>query len=511
MNIKLNIKSYLFFKLVLTSLIVSVNMSYAAKGEAHPEANQKKYIFDRVYTADQNSNTVSVYHPGTQKFLGQIVLGTPRGIENPDILNPLYKGEVNVHGMGFSPDHKTLCVVSDVTHRVTFINTETNTVIGATNVGLAPHECFFTQDGTESWVSVRGEDHLAAISMLEGNEYLQEVDKINVEPGPGMTIFERGGHYAYVCNSFNPIFQVVDVQQRKVVKTLSGLQTPFCPFLYFSPDETEIWLTHKDQSGYITRIGDIKDMDNIHIKEVLETGYLTNHLFPIHKNNSDYIYVTIGGENVVKVYKVGQDKQPSLLVNEINVPARPHGIWASPDYAFVYIGLENADGVAVIDTHTDKVVSVMYGGQAPQALVYVPNAVSPDNTGTENLEQPFTQIQPVNYLLYAGPAGGQARGFVNLRNAGLVDIFTVNASYLKPNTTYSVYIKNENTLQEIALFETNPNGIGHTRTVGPIRTLINTENIQAAADYEIIIVKKGDSPKINKDITLTSQANDDNQ
>ena len=38
---------------------------------------------DRVYTADQNSNTVSVIDPASNTLLGQIRLGNPR----PDILS----------------------------------------------------------------------------------------------------------------------------------------------------------------------------------------------------------------------------------------------------------------------------------------------------------------------------------------------------------------------------------------------------------------------------------------
>ena len=70
---------------------------------------------DRIYTADQNSNTVSVIDPVANKLLGQIRLGNPR----PDVLSPLYRGEVNVHGLGFSPDHTTLayrCGFADHSH-----------------------------------------------------------------------------------------------------------------------------------------------------------------------------------------------------------------------------------------------------------------------------------------------------------------------------------------------------------------------------------------------------------
>jgi len=63
---------------------------------------------DRVYLADQSSNTVSVVDPASEKLLGIIRLGDP----TPGNLSPLYKGQLLVHGMGFSPDHRTLDVVS---------------------------------------------------------------------------------------------------------------------------------------------------------------------------------------------------------------------------------------------------------------------------------------------------------------------------------------------------------------------------------------------------------------
>ncbi len=55
---------------------------------------------DRVYAAEQFSNTVSVIDPVDNKLLGVIRLGDPQ----PGNFSPLYRGQVLVHGMGFSPD-----------------------------------------------------------------------------------------------------------------------------------------------------------------------------------------------------------------------------------------------------------------------------------------------------------------------------------------------------------------------------------------------------------------------
>jgi DNA-binding beta-propeller fold protein YncE len=79
---------------------------------------------DRVYAAKQFSNTVSVTDPADNKLLGVIRLGDPQ----PGNLSPLYTEQVPVHGLGCSPDHKTLAVVSIGSNSVAFIDAETNAV-----------------------------------------------------------------------------------------------------------------------------------------------------------------------------------------------------------------------------------------------------------------------------------------------------------------------------------------------------------------------------------------------
>jgi YVTN family beta-propeller protein len=59
---------------------------------------------------------------------------------------------------------------------------------------------FFTPDGKEIWVTVRGEDY---VSVLDGTTY-EESARIKVPAGPGMQNFSPDGKYGYVCSSFNP-------------------------------------------------------------------------------------------------------------------------------------------------------------------------------------------------------------------------------------------------------------------------------------------------------------------
>ena len=187
---------------ILTVLLAATALAggrYALAGQVPCAASDPDIAIshrDRVYAAEQFSNTVSVTDPVDNKLLGVIRLGDPL----PASFSPLYKGQLLVHGMGFSPDHRTLAVVAIGSNAVNFIDTATNSVKHITYVGRSPHEAFFTNDGKEVWVTVRGENYVA---VLDGTTY-EEKTRIVVANGPGMTIFSPDGKYGYVCSSFVP-------------------------------------------------------------------------------------------------------------------------------------------------------------------------------------------------------------------------------------------------------------------------------------------------------------------
>src|SRR2546430_9142053 len=195
------------------SLCILLATTLSASAGQAPDPSDKPDIpisaRDRFYSSDQFSNTVSVIDPAGNKLLGAIRLGDP----TPANLSPLYRGQLLVHGMGFSPDHRTLAVISIGSNSVSFIDTATNVVKHVSYVGRSPHEAFFTPSGSEVWVSVRGENYLA---VLDAKTY-QEKSRITVPNGPGMTIFSPDGKYAYVCCSFSPETVVISTADHEIV------------------------------------------------------------------------------------------------------------------------------------------------------------------------------------------------------------------------------------------------------------------------------------------------------
>src|SRR5271167_1746920 len=171
--------------LILSGLLLAtalVGARHAVAGQAPAAASDPDIPIshrDRVYAAEQYSNTVSVTDPASNRLLGVIRLGDFIGT-----LSPLYRGQLLVHGMGFSPDRRTIAVVAIGTNSVIFIDTQTNRIKHVTYVGRSPHEAFFTPDGSEVWVTVRGENF---VSVLDGTTYEMKT-RVIVPNGPGMQI-----------------------------------------------------------------------------------------------------------------------------------------------------------------------------------------------------------------------------------------------------------------------------------------------------------------------------------
>jgi YVTN family beta-propeller protein len=457
-----------FISFVTVSLLAALGLLEAATAGQAPYASTAPNIpishRDRVYAAEQFSNTVSVTDPVDNRLLGVINLGTPL----PGNFSPLYAGQLLVHGMGFSPDHRTIAVVSIGSNSVSFIDTATNTVKHTTYVGRSPHEAFFTPDGREVWVSVRGENY---VSVLDGTTY-EEKTRITVPNGPGMQIFSPDGEYGYVCSSFSPETVVISVPYHQIVGHITQV-SPFCPNIAATPDGKQVWFTLKDTGKVMV----FDARPPFSLLKTIDTGPITNHVnFAVNAKGS-FAYVTVGGLNEVLAFRTDDFSQ----VATISVGKLPHGVWPSGDGTRVYVGLENQDRLAAIDTLANKVIATVPIGQAAQAVNYVPNAV-PEGDGTQGL-QPLGVAGQAAHLTLAPPGHDtgamQAPTSVSLFDQGLIQVLEASATGLEPMKPYVLALsetKNgEGTFESLASFMTNPAGAAIVNTMGPIRQLVQTD------------------------------------
>jgi YVTN family beta-propeller protein len=296
-----------------------------------------------------------------------------------------------------------------------------------------------------------------------------------VPAGPGMTIFSPDGKYGYVCSSFNPETVVITVADHQIVGRVKQ-DSPFCPNIAATPDGKQVWLTLKDIGR--TMVFDARPPFSV--LKSFETGPISNHVNFAGNSKGTFAYVTIGGLNEVKVFRT-DDFSP---VATIPVGKLPHGLWPSGDGSRIYVGLENADAVTAIDTLTNKVIATSAVGQAPQAIVYVPNAV-PDGAGTQGLQPLGLAGQAAHLALGAVENGKLTAGAekaptsVTLFDQGLIQVLQASVTGLQPKQPYVLALAQQSdgrgALEPLASFMTNPAGSAIVGAAGAIRQVVQGE------------------------------------
>ena len=459
-------------------LLAALDLGKAFAGQAPGAATDADIPIssrDRVYLSDQFSNTVSVVDPAAEKLLGLIRLGDL----TPANLSPLYRGQLLVHGLGLSPDRTTICAVSIGSNSVTFIATATNRVKHTSYVGRSPHEAMFTRDGTEVWVTVRGEDY---VQVLDGHNYAAR-DRITVPNGPGMTIFSPDGQYGYVVSSFTPMAVAIDVRTHRILAHIPQA-SPFSPDVAVTPDGRQLWFTLKD----VGKTQVVSARPPFAPIALFETGPITNHVNFVRNAKGQFAYVSVGGKNEVQVYTTSE--QPTLVAT-IAMGNLPHGLWPSGDGSRIYVGLENGNAVTAIDTATNSVITTIHSGQGPQGMVYVPDAV-PQGFGTDNLT-PLGELGKSLYLDLA-PAGSApgtpATTTMVVDSQGLVDQLEAAVTGLRPKTAYLLALspQPDGSLprEPVAAFTTNPAGAAIVNAIGPLRKVVQGDAAEPRRYFVIV-------------------------
>ncbi|KAL5323656.1 hypothetical protein ACEPPN_008196 [Leptodophora sp. 'Broadleaf-Isolate-01'] len=410
---------------LLCLLLASPTVLAILQAPALPSA-QSVTTADRIYTADQTSNTITVIKPLTNEVLGTIALGLPR---MTNVLNPQYLQVVNSHGLGFSLDGEYLSHVSVTTNTLTVIRTANNSIVSQTSVDRASREAFFEHDGRTVWVACRGTNFVNLVDGMNGGV----IDRIETPPGPSKVLFSPDGKLAYVNHIKSPTISIIDVATRKVVDTITGLGDVFSSDMMISADGSRIWAVHK-------MIGkpSIIDLETRTVVTVLDTGLESNHPNFAIINETTFGFITVAASNETRVYR--QDTPSSVLTFFKSIPAsgtEPHGIWCSPDNKFMYWANEHSDTVDVVDLSTMSVVSTLSVGQESQALVFVANAVPPSSntTGRENLGRQGLDKRVENRLISVTNSTKSTALFTTRELEGLGMVQIIGRS-LQINQTY---------------------------------------------------------------------------
>jgi YVTN family beta-propeller protein len=353
---------------------------------------------DRVFIANEDSNTISVIDPRSNTVETTINLTSfdedPRppfrfvtGGVMPThvamIQKPLYHGCISAHGVVPSPDGRMLATSGRGTSNVYLIDTVAKKVIGnapnpqagaTTNaerlssgilVGREPHEPTFTRNGKELWVAVRGEDRIA---MLDAEAAVRESggvragavrDYLPTINGPAQVWFSADGQLAFVISQKTPRVDVFAVNPdaqgrshptRKVTLEIGAQDGPgFTPFQKTSPDGGELWLSHK----LADRVSAIETRDGHRGVDTVDLGNLArpNHLEFVENAKGKFVYVSFarvddggpGGTPASRIAIIDRTAPPGArkVVGTFFTRGREaHGLWVNPGHSLLYVSHE---------------------------------------------------------------------------------------------------------------------------------------------------------------------------
>jgi YVTN family beta-propeller protein len=375
---------------------------------------------DRVFIANEDSNTISVLDPRTNAVDTTInltsfdedprppfrlVTGGVTATHAAMIHKPLYHGAIDVHGVVPSPDNRLLATAGRGSSNVYLIDTATRKVVGnvanpqagpTTNperlssgilVGREPHEPTFTRDGRELWVAVRGEDRIAILDVEEARRggpgaLRQTVSTIN---GPAQVWFSADGALAFVASQKVARVDVLRVNRdgqgrshpARLVALDIAAEDPFgfTPFLKTSPDGAEVWFSHK----LADRVSARRPQGPHGVIDAVPLGAMArpNHLEFVENPRGKVIYVSLarvddggpGGVASSQIAIIDRSAPPGQrrVVGTVFSRGREaHGLWTNPANTVLYVAHEQ-----------DELPGTPHAGQTVASAFDVTNPLAP--------------------------------------------------------------------------------------------------------------------------------------
>jgi YVTN family beta-propeller protein len=362
----------------------------------HARSQPSQSAQDKVFICNEDSNTLAVIDPGSNTVAQTVNLTSfdedPRppfrlvtgGVAPTHVAmvrKPLYHGAIDIHGAAPSPDNSLIATTGRGTSNVYLIETANLKVVGnsanpqasdSTNkeritsgiiVGREPHEPTFTRQGTELWVTVRGEDRIAIIDVAAARSGAPTeralrgyLDTVN---GPAQVWFSRDGKTAFVASQklsqidlFDTDFDGSGRSRPKRLKTVdikAQDARAFTPFLKTSPDGQEVWFSHKlaDAVSAWSADPEFRQLDTVGLGE----NARPNHVEFVENTRGKALYVSFarvddGGPGNIAASRIAIiDRSASAGSRKVasqffSMGREAHGLWTNPEATRLYIAHE---------------------------------------------------------------------------------------------------------------------------------------------------------------------------
>ena len=294
---------------------------------------------NRIYVANESSNTVTVIDGATFNVVGTV-----------DAKN------YSTHDLSLTRDGRLLFATNLASGRVSVIDTVSLETVATIFTGGRCHVVTLTNDNRQAWVANIGEDNISIIDVAN----LRILGTIPTGKGPTGLTFSRDGSYAYVSNQGDRTVTVIDTSSHRSIKSIPVGPNPH--FLVVGP-EGRVWGSNTGADNVY-----VIDPASQSIVGTLKVGPSPQQIAFGYKGLAGpNAYITVGGLN--KVVVAGGDPANMRILEEITVGERPNGIWANPQGTRVFVVHEGSNDLYVVDTGTAQVISKVNVGRKPIRVV----------------------------------------------------------------------------------------------------------------------------------------------
>ena len=326
----------------------------------------------------------------------------------------------------YGPDHLYV-TIKGKNHFYTIDRRQDN-VIKKVNVGSPPCGGFITKDGKQFYIALGELDQIVVVNTssnaVSARISLKKDGSRYMDPG-GMAV-SPDGTLIYVANESGDSLSVIDLETRKVKKTIP---------IGFGPQD--VVLTPDGRYGYVTDFYSVWVIDlsdfNV-IKEIpfrdptsdrLRT-YLLEDGEEVFRGPRDIVMSPDGRNAYVALEDSGEIAIIDVRKNEVEemipVGSYPGGLALSPKGESLYIAHRDSDEISVLDTGQRKIIQRIKVGQDPWDITFSPDG---DEVFVVNQGDPSVSvIDPKTFHVKGTMLLGMI-GFKSLLPRGLRRLFYV--------------------------------------------------------------------------------------
>lgn len=314
---------------------------------------------DKVFVADEESNTVSILDAASFKKIAAVPVGRePHNVQiSPDgkLAWVTNNGEQAMPGMGkgghaamssggevwaidtashavvakipvgkhpahvvLTPDGRFAYVTNGGENTVSVVDTGARRVAATIPVGAYPHGIRISPDGREAYVANLKGGSVSVIDIRENKEAAQ----IPVGKGPAQTGFAPDGRLAFVSLSQENKVALIDPAARKVLKKISVGTVPIQ--IYPTPDGRTLLVANQGTKQKPGTTVSVIDLTASKVVNTVRTGPGAHGV--VVDREGRYAYVSNIYENSVSVL----DVKSARVVASVRVGAGPNGISVTP-------------------------------------------------------------------------------------------------------------------------------------------------------------------------------------